>query len=484
MKRLAFNAFLKLASALVILNQDTGGRTPWVLNDEQREVLQELCEHQRVLILKGRQVGVSTACLLFDLAFAIANPGVAVCIVADEQLKAEGLLAKVAAWARSIAIKLTKENVRSIELPNGSTIDARSAISRADDDESRVGRSKTYALLHLSEVGFWANDRAVFAALTSSALPSARIVIESTASASENLLKQLWDEADNGWHHVFLSMERHAIYTAGPASITEARWAELQLEHGFTSRPHAAWWHHKIKTDLGGDVHRGLREFPVQPDDCFVFAEGRWILTHTPAKTKQVGPWAHYERDDKPEPVVFGVDTGAGLGGDFSAIAVVGKVTKRLHATWTSNQTPIPDFLEVIKAAAAKWKPVDIAVESNGIGIGVFTTLSQMTTLPVIEQKSGAEKHQRLTRLKLAIESGAMPVGPEVVEEMVSSHIEKPKGPRGAPVYEGRDDLLNAISFALVAIEGTSERKAATTAAPSVREVFVPARARAKVVRW
>ena len=99
MKRLAFASLLRLAAACTILVQETASVGPWVLNAEQREVLQALCEHRRVIILKGRQVGISTVCCLYDLAFAIAHPGVNVAVVADTEDKSIGLLAKIKSWA-------------------------------------------------------------------------------------------------------------------------------------------------------------------------------------------------------------------------------------------------------------------------------------------------------------------------------------------------------------------------------------------------
>jgi hypothetical protein len=470
-RALRFDPLVLLAGRLKVLDQRTTTLAPLQLNREQRDVLRAVLDNERVLVLKGRQVGVSTVCCVVDLAFAIAHPGLACAIVADTQQKAEGLLAKVASWAKSIGIPLTKENVRSIELANGATIDALSAVSSAEEGESRVGRSKSYALLHLSEVGFWRDDRSVFAALLSTALPGARVVVESTASAAENLLRELWRSTDNGWHKVFLSLEHHEVYTRDADDITDEQWQALQVGHGFTSRPHAAWWWHKVTTDFGGDLHRALREYPVRPDDCWSFAEGRWITSYTSATVRPAGEWTYYREFEPLDPAVFGVDTGGGLGADASAIAIVGQRSRRIYATFSSSSTTLPEFISIIRAADAQWSPAAVAIESNGIGQGVYQELRDRSTLPVVEQKSSAgEKHLRLTRLKLAIESGAMPVGPEVVAEMASSRISRPSGPRGAPLYEGRDDLLNALSFALATIEGE------TLAPPPEQRVVVDPR--------
>jgi hypothetical protein len=487
MRRLAFNALLRLTSALVILNQETASTSPWVLNDEQREVLRALCDHQRVIILKGRQVGISTVCCFFDLAFALAHAGVNVAIVADTEDKSVGLLSKIRNWCTALGIPLSVDNTTSITLANGSTIDALSAVSSADEGESRVGRSKTYLLLHMSEMGFWRNDAAVFRALTSGATsPHVRMVIESTASAADNLFKTMWSNDANGWHHIWLSIEKHAVYRADASSIDETTWARLQ-KLGFTRRDTAAWWHAKLVSDFAGDERGCAREFPIKPEDCFAFAEGRWIFTWREATVRHAGTWhekdtvfrgwTYYPDDDETESHVVGVDVGAGLGLDSSAIAVVGRRSGALKATFVDNTISIPDFERVITEAAKTWRAKSVRIESNGLGQGPYQHLRDESNVPVVEQKTSlGEKHARLTRLRLAIEGGEWPIGREVMVEAMSSRIVKPKGPQGAPVYEGRDDLLNALSFAQKQLEEDRAEAPPAAPAPDIRDVFVPPR--------
>lgn len=467
MKRIKFERAARLPKMLMILNQEKHGAIArWDINDEQREVLNAIVENERVIVLKGRQMGVSTITLLAVLAFAVANPGVPCAIVADTREKAQGLLARLAGWCDQLGIEIGSRNKGAIELANAgddgvcTTIDALSAVSRAEGGESRVGRSKSYGFIHCSELAFWLSDAAVFRGLTSTALPGARIVIESTASAADNLFRQLWsarDEDGEGWHRVFLPVERHAVYRRDEHDIDDATWALLQGEKfGFTRRDSAAWWWCRMRVEFAGDETGALREFPQLPAHCFSFAKGRWILKFVEAATEQIGAWdekskrfqgwTHY-RDAGTEPVAFGVDVAGGDGGDSSAIVVLGMLTGTIVATWMSHSTSLPDYVEVIKDAAARYNPTRIVVESNGVGVGVYETLKQFTGHAVKEQVSGEEKHFRLQRLKLAIEQGVVPIGPELIAEAKASRIEPPTGPKGRPRYEGRDDCLNALSF-------------------------------------
>lgn len=459
-----------------VLHQETGQFEKLALNVEQRHVLEALYRHRRVIVLKGRQVGISTVCCLHDVFFAVANPGISVAIVADTAEKAQGLLGKCSSFAKQCGVQLTVENVKTITLENGSTIDALSAVSHAEDGESRVGRSKSYALIHASEMAFWNNAHAVFAALTSTALPNARIVIESTASAAETLFRQIWDGLRNGWHHVFLSIERHLAYRAPPESITDEEWAHLQAEYGFNNRASAAWWQQKLSQDFAGDVHRCLREYPVQAQHAFSYAEGRWILAHEVAEVRTEGPWQIYREPDGM--TVLGVDTAAGVGSDSSAIAVLDRVTGAVIATYKRNDISIPDFIREIKAACDRFNPTAVVVESNGVGAAVYQELS-MTRWAVFEQISNwanGEKLVRLNRIKVLIETGKMRVGPDLLHEIRHSVVDR-KGR-----YEGPDDLINALSFAIKWVEGMPHRP--PKQAPDKHKVFIPPHARPKKVMF
>jgi len=453
--RLSIEKIKVLAGFLSIINQSSSTFAPWVMSDEQLEILAEIVGSQNVIVLKGRQVGSSTVCLLYALVSAMTNPGMPHAIVADTAEKATVMLNRIKDWCGQIGVGTEKANDSTIILKNGAVIDAMSAVSRAEGGESRVGRSKSYFFILASELAFWVNDEAVFRGLTATALPNARIVIESTASAADNLFRKHWNGDE--WDHVFLSVEQHEAYRTHEEAIDDETWTELQdPRFGFTRRDSAAWWWRTCQTKFAGDEVGCLREFPVLPEHCFANAKGRWINEYVEAHPTAEGEWSEgrfagwmrYKLGPPTEPVVFGVDTAAGHGGDSSALCVLGLHTGTIYATWCSSTTPIPGFIDVVRDAADLWKPKAIVVEYNGIGIPTYETLSQMTKHNVIKQVSGTEKHLRLQRLKQVIEDGTVAIGPELVYEVKSSRIQPPKTAKSQAEYVGRDDMLNALSFA------------------------------------
>jgi phage terminase large subunit-like protein len=458
------------STVCTVMHQGIGRRAPLVLNREQYVMLQDLAEQRRTIILKGRQIGASTVCCLYDAMMALINPGIGVAIVADTADKSQRLLGLCRSFLQAGGVRLAVDNVRSIQLPNGSTIDAISAVSRAADGESRVGRSRSYGVIHCSEMAFWADDAATFASLTSTALPNARIVIESTATGADTLFRRIWADGD-GWKHRFFSVEDHLLYADKQRELTVGEWKRAQAQYGFTSPSHASWWLRRLKTEMAGDDIRMLREYPVRPEHAFLAATGRWIREYQTADLlSSIGGWETYA--ESINPTVIGVDTATGASKDASAITVQDRVDGRLLATYRRDDVSIPDFVRVLRDACDRHRPAAVVVESNGIGAAVLQSMRE-TTHPVYEHISSAsngEKYTRLSSLRYLIESGTIPVAGALRHECEHAHTDEDGR------YKGADDLLNALSFGVTWIDRNPHR--ALRPAPNPQEQFIPPHAR------
>lgn len=466
MWQVSADAAEEFARRLSIVHQETGEIQPFVLSTEQRIVLRAIEQNSRVVVLKGRQVYVSTCCCLYALLFAAINPGVKVAVVADIREKAEGLLARIASWAKEADIPTTTSNTRRIVLGNGAEIHALTANSADTGSvEVKAGRSFSYGLIILSEFAFYFRDSALLASLTRSLLSGGHIVIETTATPAENAFRSIWVDG-KGWEKVFLSVEQHDAYQLPPGRISNETWEELQSKYGFSSRSHAAYWYQMMTVDLNGDVNRALREAPVLPEHAFSFAEGRWIFRHDrvePIDTSLVGKfardidggWRIYKPPSK-YGVVFGVDTATGLGADASAIAVLDRLDGSLVATWCSRDVQVPDFEKVIEQAIKERQPAAVVVEVNGIGRGVYQAIGTTGTSVIEHVSSDAEKPQRMHTVKMAIESGAIQGSDEIEYEIARSVMLKPRRANGGPIWDGPDDVINAIGFALMYVKANA----------------------------
>ena len=449
---------LAFAQGLTILNQATALIEPFRLNREQRKILRAILRNRRrVVIGKGRQVGASTVGALVLMLLALCNDGLPMAIVADKQENADDILAKIRHWLSELGVALGKDDVKRLGLPNGSRIDARTAISPAEEGESRVGRSGSYGVILATEQSYWRNARAVWASMTSTMLASGLIINESTGAPGDNLFRSVFEKSE-GWERLFFGIEDHEVYREAPNLISDERWEELQALYGFTRRDSASWWNNKLSDDLGGDVSRMLREFPVTPLHMFLFREGLHISRWTEAPVIVDGDWEYYiapkETADGArwdEPVVLGVDTSAGLGADASALALIGHRTGKPLATWRNATTPIPQFISHCHAAVRRFVPIAVVVESNAVGQAVWSALQGHKGAE--EQRSGntdGEVVSRRDELRTAIESGEVKVGGHLKLEVQSSAIKAKRSADGRVriAFTGMDDVLSAVSFA------------------------------------
>lgn len=451
-----YEQVLNLASALSIMSQDTAKYDPWVLTNEQKIVLKSCLANPNTIVLKSRGQGISTIGLLLLLLHAILNDGQHVALVVDIEKKAIDLLKRIKRWVNEMEIPLVVSNDKTIELPNGSTIDAITAISHSSSGGSKVGRSKHYGRLMLSELSYYERDTEVMSAISDALLPNSSILVESTAAAGDSLFKRIFMGIDaegkpvpgsEGWDRIFLSYELHDAYTHDPDYLTNDEWETAQAKEGFTSRPHAAAWYLKLRTKKDNNITLMRRENPVTAASAFSNTVGKWIHAYTPANPRSEGPWNFYRTYDPTDPPILGVDTAHGVGGDYSAVAIIGHKTGALYATWSANNVSILDFEKVILAAATTWHPHKAVVETNGgksLGAGVFNTLTRAKLPTHAAFAHAGEKEHRMDYTRHCIESGQIVAGPELQAEISSSTVDY----RG--IYHGRDDIINAVGHALM----------------------------------
>jgi hypothetical protein len=353
-------------------------------------------------------------------------------------------------WLRASASEArSPSGVESITLWNGATIDALTAISPAEDGQSRVGRSKSYGFILATEMAFWRSARAVWAALIPPLLKNARVVVESTGSPGDGLYREILQSV-TGWDPLFIGVEEHENYRADPYSIDDVTFARLKRDYGFTRRDTAAWWWTKLRDEFKGDVFSMLREYPVQLPHMFMFQQGQHITSWREVAVRVAGHWNVYVEDkDVNEPVAFGVDVATGVSKDASAIAIVGQATGRTVRTYRRSDIVIPDFIDVIGDQIGVWQPVAVVVETNGCGAGVPAGVRRLRPSTVLVEhwssgaanKNNSELHIRRAEMKALIETEAVPVGGDMLYEVKHSIV------TDKATFEGPDDVLSAQSI-------------------------------------
>lgn len=175
------------------------GKILFQLYPFQEKTLNEISIHDYEIILKSRQLGISTLVAGYALWMMIFKSDTAVLVIATKQDVAKNIVTKVRimydnlpSWLRGNE-KATANNKLSLELENGSRI---KAVSSATDS----GRSEALSLLIIDEVAF-IDDNKIFPIWGSSQQTLAtggKAILLSTPNGTNNFFHKMWIDAEAG----------------------------------------------------------------------------------------------------------------------------------------------------------------------------------------------------------------------------------------------------------------------------------------------
>ena len=184
------------------LRPKAGPLEQFVFNAAQRK-LHDIAEAQkaktgkvRLIVLKARQLGVSTYVAARLFQNTISNPGLRTFILGHTRQASSNLYQMVRRFYENMAEDLRpsvgSSNAEELIFDK---IDSGYLVSVASHEGT--GRSATAQILHASEAAFWDNLPAQFASLMQTVpdLPGTEVIIESTANGY-NDFHALWRKSE------------------------------------------------------------------------------------------------------------------------------------------------------------------------------------------------------------------------------------------------------------------------------------------------
>ena len=252
-------------------------------------------EHQagrpvRLIVLKGRQEGISTVTEGLMFQDSATRPLVNTLIVAHRDDSTAALFNMNKLFydylprqlqpmrKNSNAKELVFENPTRDEDEKRRRPGLRSRIRCITAGGKGAGRSLTQNNVHLSEFAFWPGDKMETFLGIMQSVPddtSTMVIIESTANGF-NEFKTLWDGAvagENGWRPVFLPwyMEPEYRKPVEPGTVWTSEERKLQARYGLDEEQ-LSWRRWCIKTNCGGDERLFRQEYPNTPDEAFLLS--------------------------------------------------------------------------------------------------------------------------------------------------------------------------------------------------------------------
>jgi len=171
------------------------GRILFNLYPFQDKVLYLFRDHQFLITLKSRQLGISTLAAGYSLWLMLFHKDKNVLALATTQATARNLVTKVQfmyeqlpSWLK---LKAVEKNKLSLRLTNGSRIAAKSSNSDA-------ARSEAVSLLLIDEAAFIDNIDETFAAAQQTLATGGQCMALSTPNGVGNWFHQTWVKAETG----------------------------------------------------------------------------------------------------------------------------------------------------------------------------------------------------------------------------------------------------------------------------------------------
>jgi hypothetical protein len=271
-----------------------GPLEPFRFNAAQKK-LHEVIEAQkaktgrvRVIVLKARQLGVSTYVAARLYHKTINSPGLRTIIIGHERAASRNLFALVKRFHDNLPEDLRPHTgVSNAEELVFDKIDSGYLVSVATTEGA--GRSATAQLLHASETAFWPDLPTQMAALlqTIPDLPGTEIILESTAFGF-NDFHRLWSKAETGeseFQPVFLPWSIDPNYARAVDSNFVPDADERQLMELHKLKPEQIAWR-RAKISQLGSADYFCQEYPITASEAFInsafdsFILQRWLSKH------------------------------------------------------------------------------------------------------------------------------------------------------------------------------------------------------------
>lgn len=340
----------------------TPGLIPFILNEAQKDLFNALNANPRVIILKARQMGFSTAVTGYLYHKTITTPGTNTALIGyNSDLTAE-LLDKVKTFYRTtpaaIRPKIQYNSKYEISFP---AIDSKILVLPSSEN---VGRGYTLHNVLATELAFWDKAEEKMLAIENAVPKDGKIIIESTPNAIGNLYHRMW-MADNGyvkkqygwwWHYTEEEIELIRRRINNPMRFAQ----EYGLEFLSSGRP-------VFPSDLIKRARKGILKVgmtvkdPIDGFEYIVKENDDGVIIYSPPR-----PDRNY---------VIGADVAEGVtGGDSSVFTIFDRETGEEVAFWRGYMTP-DKFGIFLDKIGREYNNALMVVEINNHGLTTVTAL-------------------------------------------------------------------------------------------------------------
>ena len=282
--------FYKFCSELKIETKEEGlkkmgnllGTQTYVMEEIQKGLAEDV---HFFVILKGRQLGITTVSLALDLYWQFTHPGWQGTLVSDTEENRDMFRSTLGMYIEGLPkeykIPLVAHNRNQMVLKNRSRI-----FYQIAGNKSRLGQGKAITYLHATETASWGSEEGVASLIASLAEknPERLYLFESTAQGF-NMFHDMYKTAKSArtqraifcgwWRNEYYTVDPESniykVYWDGKLSGEEKEWVkDIKKLYGveINSRQ-MAWWRWKMHEGIKDETLM-YQEFPPTEDYAFV----------------------------------------------------------------------------------------------------------------------------------------------------------------------------------------------------------------------
>lgn len=255
---------------------------PFILNDSQLLVIDKMKGLQAqgkpvwAIVLKARQVGVSTLTEALLVLHCMSQPNARAMIIAHQYKSSKSLFEIAKLMRASVPVKMPKGTQHMMEIPHKK---GNSRVEVATAGSTSGGRGLTLSACHFSEAAYFPGSAGSFTSLLPAIAynENSFVVIESTANGKQGEGQSFYDlwcaamEGRNEFVPIFIpwTMDRECSRDAHDFEGPQDEEEEKLLESGVTPEQ-MAWRRFTIDTRCQGMVENFHQEFPITWEEAFV----------------------------------------------------------------------------------------------------------------------------------------------------------------------------------------------------------------------
>ena len=337
-----------------VIQHPTKGKIPFHLYPYQEDALQDFQENDRTIILKSRQLGISTLIAGYALWMILFQNDKNVLVVAIDQNTSKNLVTKVRVMFDNLPswmkLKAVESNKLSMRLSNGSQIKAVSSTGTS-------GRSEALSLVIIDEAAFVDGAEELWASLQQTLSTGGEGILLSTPNGTGNFFHKMWAKAEAG-ENTFKTLrlpwtvhpERDQAWRDRQEAELGARLAAQECDCDFSTSGNTV-----VSPEL---ITYYLQTYAQEPVEKRGFDGNLWI----------------WEPPNYGRSYIVTADVARGDGSDYSAFHVI-DVESAAQVAEYKGQLTTKDFGNMLVAIGTEYNDALLVPENANIG---WATIQQV----------------------------------------------------------------------------------------------------------